>query len=199
MRLFDAATRFPWRILSVLLFIALIPGTLMVGAGSPLSVQGAALVQTSMSLSPVSLAVPVQTAFAVDIVVDCGANADGAAAVVTFDPACLQVVSVTSAASAFPRVLRNLYDNGTGIVWYDAGAELGCHASGSCPSGVARLATVNFRVVTLTPQQTYIALRGQVTWSGEYTFDGEGSGSAVTIVGPSFTLYLPLLMHSYAH
>lgn len=198
MRLFDAATGFPWRILSVLLLIALIPGAFIVGAGSPLSAQGAASVQASMSLSPASLTAPVQSAFAVDIVVDCGANADGAAAVVTFDPACLQVVAVASDTSAFPKVLRNLYDNENGIVRYDAGAELGCHTLGNCPSGVARLATVTFRAVTLTPQQTYIALRGQVTWSGEYTFDGEGSGSTVAIVEPPVMLYLPLLMYGYA-
>lgn len=183
------------RTLLILLLVALIPQALMVGAGSTLSVGQAAVAQASMSLSPASLSVPAQTVFTVDIMVNCDPGADGAAAKLTFDPACLQVVSITPDTSAFLRVLRNTYDNETGTVLYDAVPSLDCHVRGNCPVGLVRLATVSFRAVALTPQVTYIRLDGQVTWGEEFIFDGEGSGSTVDILAQLYNVYLPLVMH----
>ncbi|MBC7260787.1 MAG: hypothetical protein H5T63_02125, partial [Chloroflexi bacterium] len=124
-------------------------------------------------------------------------NADGVGTAITFDPALLRVVSVVSDISAFPKVLRNICDNEAGTVLYDAGAPLECHMQGNCPSGVQRIAAITFYPVAPSSQATYIRLYGQVTWNGEYTFDGEGSGTTVTILPPSFVHYLPLIMHGY--
>jgi len=182
------------RTLSILLLIVLV--LQVTGAGSKAK-PAALATQVSLSLSPASVTIPAQRSFSEDVIVDCGANAEGVGIVVTFDPSLLQVVSVDADESQFPLVLRNEYDNRLGIVWYDVGAPLGCHAEGNCPSGTARIATITFRAVAQAPQTAYIHLRGQVTWSGEYIFSGEGSGSTVTILPPPVMLYLPLVTRHY--
>ncbi|MBC7261221.1 MAG: hypothetical protein H5T63_04330, partial [Chloroflexi bacterium] len=77
MRYTKETTKLYQRTLMILLLIVLIPGALTVGAGSSLSVQQRALAQVSVSLSPASVTIPAQTSFTVDIIVDCGTNADG--------------------------------------------------------------------------------------------------------------------------
>jgi hypothetical protein len=138
-----------------------------------------------LSLSSTSLATYPSATFAVDIVADCGLHADAVSTAVTFNPAYLQVVALTPDVSRFPNPLRKRYDNGVGSVEYDAGADLFCHEDGNCPSGTARVATITFRAVGASGSSVPLHLQGQMTWEGEYIFDGEGNGStvAITIAG----------------
>jgi len=157
-------------------------------------------------LAPASLTTCATQRFSLDIMVDCGANADGVAAAVTFDPTHLQVVSVTEDRAQFASVLLNAFDNGTGTVRYDAGAPLICHQEGTCPSGLVRIATITFRAMQATDPATFVSISGQVTWSGAYVFDGPGSGSTITILPPptptptatpAHTLRLPMIMKTH--
>jgi hypothetical protein len=121
--------------------------------------------------------------FTVDIVADCGANADAAAVKVAFDPAYLQFVSLAPDLSKFSNKLLQSYDNSAGRVEYDAGAALTCHESLNCPSGSVRLATITFRTVAQCGLSVPLSVEGKMTWAGgyDYIFNGVGSGSTVGI------------------
>ncbi len=140
----------------------------------------AAASSPGLSLSPSSRATYPTATFTVDIVADCGSNADAAATVVTFDPAHLQVEAITPDASGFATTLFQGYDNVAGLVQYDAGS-LTCHSLSSCPSGSVRLATIRFRAVGECGFSVPLALHGQLTWEGSYVFNGVGNGSTVAI------------------
>ncbi|MBC7232387.1 MAG: hypothetical protein H5T68_03985 [Chloroflexi bacterium] len=142
----------------------------------------AALTLQGLSLSPSARTTYRTWTFTLDIMVNCGTNADGVVTLVTFNPTYLQVVSVTPDTSQFPNVLRNTYNNSAGTVNYDAGAPLLCHQQGNCPSGTVRIATITFRAKLETSPTTYVGISGQVTWSGAYIFSGTGSGSTITIL-----------------
>lgn len=146
-----------------------------------------------VSLSPSERTVQVLTDFALDILVNCGTHADAAAVEVAFDPAYMQVIAVTQDESSFPTVLRNRFDNVAGIVYYDAGA-LQCHSEDSCPAGVIRIATITFRAIARTFPTKDVGVSGQVLWAGDLIFDGQGSGSTITITSSVSPVYLPLVV-----
>ncbi len=146
-----------------------------------------------VSLSPSQATVQVLAQFTLDILVDCGTHADAAGAQLTFDPAYMQVVAVTADESVFPEVLRNRFDNVSGIVYYDAGS-MQCHGENSCPTGVNRMATITFRAIDRTFPTKNVAIHGQVTWAGDLIFDAQGSGSTITITAPVSRAYLPLVV-----
>ena len=154
-----------------------------------------------IDLAPDSRTVNATDHFPLDIRVDCGANADGAATTVMFDPRYVQVLSLTQDTTLFTNILRSTFDNGTGTVRYDAGAPLLCHQERTCPTGFIRIATITFRAVQATDPTTYIGISGQVTWSGAYVFDGPGSGSTISVLPlptPVCTLRLPMIMRSHS-
>lgn len=166
--------------------LCLMVGALALGAWSgqgPEWVGGLAQAAASvpgLSLLPSSRVTYPGATFTVDILADCGSNGDAAAAVLTFDPAHLQVEALTPDLSAFATALLHSYDNVTGQVWYDAGS-LTCHAASNCPSGSIRLATIRFRTIGECGFLVPLALEGQVTWEGLYTFSGVGAGNTVAI------------------
>ena len=154
-----------------------------------------------IELTPDSRTLNATDHFSLDIRVNCGVNADGAAAIVTFDPRYVQVLSLTQDTTQFTNVLRSTFDNGTGTVRYDAGAPLLCHQEETCPTGFIRIATITFRAAQATAPTTFIAISGQVTWSGAFVFDGPGSGSTITVLPlptPVCTLRLPIIMRSHS-
>ena len=152
-----------------------------------------------LSLSPAEQTVQALTDFTLDVVVNCGTHADGAGLVVTFDPLYMQVIAVTPDKSGFPNVMQGSFDNRAGTIVYDAGASLMCHAEGTCPSGVIRVATVTFRATARTHPISYVGLLGQVFWAGELVFDGEGDGSTITITPSAGIAYLPLVVRGRAY
>ena len=154
---------------------------------------GASWQLAGVSLSPSERTVQVLTDFTLDILVNCGTHADAAAVEVAFDPAYMQVVAVTQDESSFPTVLRNHFDNVAGIVYYDAGS-LQCHSEDSCPAGVIRIATITFRAIARTFPTKDVGVSAQVLWAGDLTFDGQGSGSTITITSPVSPAYLPLVV-----
>lgn len=145
-----------------------------------------------VSLSPAQVTVPVLSTFTLDVLVDCGTQADAAGIEVTFNPAYMEVVSVAQDVSGFPDVLRSQFDNVSGVVKYDAGSLL-CHGQGSCPAGVIRVATITFQTKAPTFPTRNVSVYGQVTWTGNLTFDGQGSGSTITITSPIGPVYLPFV------
>lgn len=145
-----------------------------------------------MSLSPPTVTVPVTSTFVLDVLVNCGANADAASARVYFSPTLLSVISVTADLSSFPQVLLNRFDNTVGMVAYDGGS-LYCHEQEDCPSGVIRVTTITFQPRQWTAPTTYVTLWGQIAWAGQLTFDGEAAGATVEIK-PAYVLYLPVLV-----
>ena len=166
------------------------PGAVTItGAGvtlAGLSAPGLSAVRAApgLMLSPPAQTVQVETDFTLDIVADCGTNADGVEVGLTFDPAYLQVVAVIADQSRFSIVFTKLFDNSAGTVNYVAGSSLECHGENSCPSGVIRLATVTFRAVAVTSPASSVSIYGQVIWSGEPIFNGLGAGSTITIALP---------------
>lgn len=150
-------------------------------ARSPVSRAQRALSAGGLSLSPTKRTTYPGGTFRLDITVDCGANADAAAVVVTFAPSHLQVTRVVSDATQFPSVLSLAYDNVSGRVRYEAGAALTCHRNGDCPSGLAQMASITFRAVGGSVATTELGVRGLVAWQGLPIFEGEGSGSTVAI------------------
>lgn len=130
--------------------------------------------------SPSTHTTVVSSTFTLDLMADCGTNADAVSVVVSFDPRLLQAQTVT-AGTVFPNTLRNSIDNGAGKIYFDAGAPLTCHDDGNCPSGVIRVAQVSFITVGAYAAPTTVAISGKLAWSGSYVFNGPGVGSAVTI------------------
>jgi hypothetical protein len=116
----------------------------------------------------------------VDIVADCSPNGDAAAAVVTFDPAHLQVDALTPDTSVFTTTLFQSYNNTTGKVEVEAGS-MACHAAGNCPTGSVRLATIQFHAVGQCGYSVPLTVTGQITWQGPYAFNGAGTGTTVGI------------------
>ena len=182
-------------IASILIVVVAVPPTLAQPSG--VSIKGASA-QGGLSLSPPEQTVQAETNFTLEVLADCGSNADGVGVVVTFDPVYLQVVAVAEDESKFPLVLRKRFDNSSGEVYYDAGAPLECHNERTCPAGVARLATLTFRAVTGTVPSTSVSISGEVVWAGETVFGGEGNGSIVTITSTARRIYLPLVVRGRA-
>lgn len=154
----------------------------------------AALLQ-GVSLSPAEVTTAQGTTFALDVFVDCGANADAASVTLSFNVNYLQAQSITADETNFPNVLRKRVDNVTGSVQYDGGS-LACHSEGNCPSGLIRVATVTFSAARRTLPSTPVTVRGQVVWAGETLFDGSGTGTSVTVTSDSplvYPVFLPLV------
>jgi hypothetical protein len=173
-------------------------GTPITGARVPLTTlsipdRPAAQALAGVSLSPAEVTVQVPANFTLDVLVNCGTHADAAGVEVTFDPAYMQVVTVTQDEAAFPNVLRNRFDNASGIVYYDTGAALTCHADGNCPAGVIRVATITFQATGRTFPTKTVGIHGQVVWAGDLIFNGQGNGSTITITStaPLSLVYLP--------
>jgi hypothetical protein len=160
-------------LLAVLPWSAREPGWLGAHARAAASSPGLSLLPSSWPTYP-------GATFQVDIVADCGSNADAAATVVAFDPAHLQVEALTPDASVFATTLLQAYDNVAGQVQYDAGS-LTCHSASSCPSGSVRLGTIRFRAVGECGFSVPLSIQGQITWEGAFIFNGVGSGNTVGI------------------
>ena len=141
---------------------------------------GASAAAPTLYVSPASPSTLVNSELTVDLMADCGTNADGVSLVVSFDPRLLQVQEVIADVSAFRNTLLKTTDNTLGRVYYDAGA-LTCHQDGDCPSGLVRVAQVTFQAVAAAGTPTALGLTGKLTWGGSYVFSGTGTGSAVTI------------------
>lgn len=141
---------------------------------------GAASAAAGLYSSPPTESTVVSSTVTLDLMADCGANADAVSLVVSFDPRLLQAQIVT-AGTAFPNTLRNSVDNVAGKVYYDAGAPLTCHDGGNCPSGVVQVAQVKYVAVGAAAAPTMSGLAGKIAWSGSYVFNGSGTGTAVTI------------------
>lgn len=141
---------------------------------------GSAAAAATVYSSPSSHTTVVSSTFTLDLMADCGTNADAVSLVVSFDPRLLQAQTATADAS-FPNVLRRSIDNALGRVYYDAGAPLTCHDDGNCPSGVVRVAQLSFVTVGAAAAPTTVGLAGKIAWSGSYVFNGSGVGSTVTI------------------
>ena len=160
----------------------------------PVSSSRAALLQ-GPSLSPSEVTTDEGSTFTLDVLVDCGANADAASVTLTFNVNYLQVQSITSDETSFPNVLRKRFDNVAGTVQYDGGS-LACHSEANCPSGLIRVASVTFEAKRRTLPTTNVVVRGQVVWAGETIYDGAGAGTTVTVTSLSPLVYsvsLPLV------
>ncbi|MCK6579289.1 MAG: cohesin domain-containing protein [Anaerolineae bacterium] len=102
----------------------------------------------------------------------------GAAAYLTYDPALLQVVSVTP-GWALPEVLQSAYDNASGHVDYGAGALT------DLPRGTFTLAAVRFRAVAPTPGTAIQLAVGDPTRVTDVRYGDEtvyGGGESVSVV-----------------
>jgi hypothetical protein len=101
-----------------------------------------------MKLAPAETTQYVGQPFQVEILVEAGAQlVNGAEAHLDFDPALLQVTTVT-AGTALPVVLQNSYNNTTGMVDFSAGDLY------SATSGTFTLATVTFNPLATTAGNT---------------------------------------------
>ena len=141
---------------------------------------GSASAAATVYTSPPTSSTVVGTTWTVDLMADCGTDADAVSLVVSFDPRLLQAQTAT-ADTSFPNTLRKTIDNVAGRVYYDAGAPLTCHDDGNCPSGVVRVAQLSFVTVGAAGAPTTVGLSGKIVWGGSYVFNGPGVGSAVTI------------------
>ena len=140
----------------------------------------AALAAATVYSSPSAYTTVVSATVTLDLMVDCGVNADAVSVIASFDPRLLQAQAVVADAS-FPNTLRNTIDNSLGRVYFDAGAPLTCHDDSNCPSGVVRAAQLRFVTVGAAAAPTSVGLAGKIVWSGSYVFNGSGAGSSLTI------------------
>ena len=148
-----------------------------------------------VSLSPTEVTTPPGSTFDLDVLVDCGTNADAASVTLRFNTNYLQVQSIVADETSFPNVLRKRIDNTAGTVQYDGGS-LACHSEDNCPSGLIRVATVTFVATRRTLPSSPVGIRGQVVWAGETLFDDLGAGTMVTVTSSSPLVYsvsLPLV------
>ena len=111
---------------------------------------------------------PVYTGQTFDLIIQVQAGSqsvDGASAYLNFDPAVLQVVSVT-AGSSLPVTIQNTYDNSLGHVDYAAGSF-----SAPFPSGSFSLLTVTFRALVVSAG-TAIQFNAAMPRNSDATFGG---------------------------
>gem|GEM_PF-827023 len=133
-----------------------------------------------LALTPTTITVGVQQTFSMDLQVRTHQPVDGAAAFVNFDPAVLQVTSLT-AGNGLPAVLRNQVDNAQGRIDFVAGA-LGA----PFPSSDFVLAKVVFstiRPAAMTPLifATESPRTSNITFAGASILD-HGEDGAIAIL-----------------
>ncbi len=98
-------------------------------------------------LSPGVNTISLNQEFMVDLMLETGSQpVDAADAFLSYDPAYLQVVSITPDIAALPTILVASFDNAQGFIAYSAGKQLG----GADASGTFRLATVRLRALAPT-------------------------------------------------
>jgi len=133
----------------------------------------------TLALSPVSSTVAVGQTFDLVVQVQAGSQlVDGASAYLSFDPAVLQVVSLTG-GTALPSELQKQYNNTAGTVDYAAGAL------SSFPSGTITVVTITFRAnATSAGAQvnfdTAMPRRSDVTYGGA-SIVGTRQGATVVV------------------
>jgi len=98
-----------------------------------------------LAITPVTTTIGVGRTFTASVFVEAFTQTvDGAAAYLNFDPAYLQVVTMTAEAT-FPYILQNEFDNTTGEINFAAGNLTPPH-----PSGTFALVTITFTAVAET-------------------------------------------------
>jgi hypothetical protein len=119
-----------------------------------------------LELWPSELAIGGNETFEVPILVQAGVlQVDGTSAYLNFDPAYLEVVSITP-GSEFSTILANEFDNSTGEVNFAAGSF------NNFPSGTFTLATVTFQTLALTDDAgTPIQFNSSLPRQSDATFD----------------------------
>lgn len=104
-------------------------------------------------------------------------SVDGASAYVNFDPAIVNVVSITEGVS-LPSILSNSYDNGVGTINFAAGK-----LTAPFPSGTFTLCTIRVSgesVGSSTLAFQFVSPRlTTVTYGGSAVFDGATNGSVI--------------------
>lgn len=133
-----------------------------------------------LALTPATITVDVQQTFSIDLQVRTNQPVDGAAAFIHFDPALLQVTSIT-AGDSLPAILRSQVDNTQGRIDFVAGA-LGA----PFPSSDFVLAKLVFSAirpadVTLLTLSTESPRASNITFAGASIFD-HGEHSAISIL-----------------
>ena len=134
--------------------------------------------------------------FAVEIVLRAGDGPDSVDAVVSFDPAWLQVVDSAGrpaakigAGAALPVVLQNSADSRAGQIRFSAGRQPG----GATPAGTVVVATIYFRAaVSRTAVSTPITFAASGVYGPGVSALAAQQGSVVNVAaGRAF--YLPLI------
>lgn len=111
---------------------------------------------------------------------------DGASAYIDFDPAIINVVSIT-AGSTLPNILSNSYDNGAGTLNFAAGKNTSPWPSGTFTLCTLRFAGMSVGTSTLAFQFASPRLTS-VTYGGSPVFDGATNGSViVALATPTHT------------
>ena len=102
-----------------------------------------------MGIEPAEKSVTAGDSFSVDIQIDSGEHSvDRAQAFLDFNPAYLEVTSITGGTS-LPEELANSYDNTDGKISYAAGVS---PDATTFPSGTFTLATIQFTALQATPE-----------------------------------------------
>ncbi len=123
----------------------------------------------SIMVLPATPDVRINTTFDVSIQVDTGSRqADGVAVYLNFNPAFVQVVSIT-AGTRLPVALQSQFDNAAGTVDFAAGSF------GPYPSGTFVVATVRLRAVGVTAS-TPLQIAGSVPRQSDVTYGGRSFG-----------------------
>jgi hypothetical protein len=127
--------------------LAVVLGLILCAAILPAALVSAEGHTVGMVIDPASQTVAVGESFSVDIKVTIseGEAVNTAEAHIDFDPAYLEVVSITP-GTALPTPLENMFDNGAGTIDYAAGAQLG----GAAPTADFILATLNLEAKAAT-------------------------------------------------
>lgn len=121
---------------------------------------------TVLAVNPASKTVNVGDSFDLSVEVRAGAQpVDAAAAYLNFDPAKLEVVSLTG-GTTLPTELEKTYDNSAGTINYAAG-KLG----GPYPSGTFTVLTATFHAKTATTGTT-VSFNSTVPRQSDVTFAG---------------------------
>jgi len=145
--------------------------------------------EVNISLQPSTKNVGVGEVFDIIIQAEAGDQpVSGISAFIDFDPACLEVQSVTP-GTTLSTVLQNTYDNIAGIIDYSAG-KLG----EPFPTGTFTVAIVQFKALTETDPST--AIDFSTTGPRETAADYAGSDVTGTITGGtvSITLDAPVFL-----
>ncbi len=145
----------------------------------------------SLVIEPDSVRVLPGNTFKVSVMVDSGSyEVDSAQANINFDPALIQVVSMTGNTTAFPMTLDNKYDNTLGTLDYAAGAL------SNFPSGKIQLVEIVFRALSseATTALTFnnIGLRkSDVASKGSSVL--ASTESATVLIGSKRFYFMPLV------